>query len=91
MRLPKLAIENHQFTNVIIVLLVLFGLVSFITMPRSEDPQVSPAGSSVIVIYPGANPTDVEELIVEPIEESIHELEDIKDINGLNNKVYFKL
>jgi len=82
MRLPKLAIENHQFTNVIIILLVLFGLVSFMTMPRSEDPQVSPAGSSVIVIYPGANPTDVEELIVEPLEEAINELEDIKDIKS---------
>jgi multidrug efflux pump subunit AcrB len=82
MRLPKLAIENHQFTIVVVILLVLFGLVSFITMPRSEDPQVSPAGSTVIVIYPGATPEDMEELIVDPIEEVINELEDIKDVKS---------
>jgi multidrug efflux pump subunit AcrB len=82
MRLPKLAIENHQFTTIIVTLLVLSGLVSFLTMPRAEDPQVSPPGATVIVVYPGATPEDVEELIVDPIEEVINELEDIKEING---------
>ncbi len=82
MKLPKLAIENHQFTLTFIALLVLFGTVSFFTMPRSEDPQVTPAGSSIIVLYPGANPADMEELILEPLEESINELEDIKYIKS---------
>ncbi len=80
MKLPKFAIENHQFTIIAVVLLVLTGLVSFLTMPRSEDPQVSPAGTSVIVVFPGANPVDLEELVVDPIEEVINELEDIKEI-----------
>ncbi len=80
MKLPKYAIENHQFTIVAVALLVLTGIVSFFTMPRSEDPQVSPAGTSVIVVFPGANPVDLEELVVDPIEEVINELEDIKEI-----------
>ena len=83
MRLPKLAIENHQFTIVFIVLLVLFGTVSFFTMPRSEDPAVAPAGSSVIIIYPGATPSDIEELILRPVEEVINELDDIKKFNSI--------
>jgi len=82
MRLPRLALDNHQFTSVLIILLVIFGLVSFLTMPRSEDPLVSPAGSSIIVIYPGATPADMEELIVDPIEEVINELDDIKKMTS---------
>ena len=82
MRLPQLAIENHQFTIILIVLLILFGLVSFYTMPRSEDPQVSPAASTVIIIYPGANPADMEELVIDPVEEVLNELEDIKHIKS---------
>jgi multidrug efflux pump subunit AcrB len=82
MRLPKLAIENHQFTIVFVTLLVLFGVVSFFTMPRSEDPAVSPAGSNVIIIYPGATPEDIEELILKPLEEAINELDDIKKFKG---------
>ena len=83
MRLPKIAIENHQFTIIVICLLVLSGLVSFFTMPRTEDPQISPPGTSVIVVYPGANPTAMEELVVDPIEEAINELEDLKDIKAI--------
>lgn len=82
MKLPKFAIENYQFASVFILLLVLTGIVSFLTMPRSEDPQVSPAGSSVIIIYPGANPADIEEMIVDPVEKALNELEDIKDIQS---------
>lgn len=82
MRLPKIAIENHQFTIIVFTLLVLIGVVSYITMPRSEDPQVSPPGSSIIVLYPGANPADLEQLIIDPIEEVIHELDDIKLLNS---------
>ncbi len=83
MNIPKSALENHQFTIVMVVMLVAAGLVSFFTMPRSEDPQVSPAGSSVIVVYPGADPEDMETLIVDPLEEAINELEDIKKFDSI--------
>lgn len=82
MRLAKLAIENHQFTIIMILLLVLSGIVSFITMPRSEDPQVAKSGASVVIIYPGANPADLEQLLVDPIEKVMNELDDIKRIDS---------
>ena len=82
MNLPKLAIENSQFTLVIVIMLVLSGILSFFTMPYSEDPQVSQAGTSVIVIYPGANPTDMEQLVVDTIEEVVNELDDIDFISS---------
>ncbi|MCF8242983.1 MAG: efflux RND transporter permease subunit [Melioribacteraceae bacterium] len=82
MRLPKLAIDNHQFTVILFVLLIALGIASFISMPRSEDPQVSPPGTNIIVIYPGANPKDMEELVVNKIEEELNELDDIKQIKS---------
>jgi len=82
MRLPRLAIQNHQFTIVIVALLLALGVVAFLTMPRSEDPAVQPAGANVFVIYPGATPSDIEELILEPLETEINEIEDIKRMDG---------
>ncbi|MFZ1292195.1 MAG: efflux RND transporter permease subunit, partial [Melioribacteraceae bacterium] len=64
MNISKATLENHQFSIIIILILLLLGVVSFLTMPRSEDPQVSPAATSVIVIYPGATPNDVEETVI---------------------------
>ncbi|MFC2102312.1 efflux RND transporter permease subunit [Bacteroidota bacterium] len=81
MNLPKLSIENYQFTILVFILLVIAGVSSFISMPRTEDPPVNVPGASVIVIFPGATPVDLEELVAQPIEEAINELEDIKRIH----------
>ncbi len=78
MNLPKLAIENHQFTIILFLWLLMMGIYSFFTMPRTEDPPLQLPGASIIIIYPGANPTDIEELIVSPIEDALNELDDIK-------------
>jgi multidrug efflux pump subunit AcrB len=80
MKIPKLASDNHQFMLIIFLLLCIMGLNAFFTMPRSEDPPLQLPGASVVVVYPGANPADLEELIVTPLEEAINELEDIKRI-----------
>ncbi len=82
MKLPKLAIDNHQFTIILMVLLVVLGVASFFTMPRSEDPQITVPGTTVIAVLPGANPKDLEELVVDPAEEALNELEDIKSIES---------
>ncbi|HUV07343.1 MAG TPA: efflux RND transporter permease subunit, partial [Spirochaetia bacterium] len=73
MRLPKLAVENHHFTVIIVVLLVVFGIWAYFTMPRAEDPQISVPAVSVIVLYPGASSVDLERLVVDPIEEAANE------------------
>ncbi len=82
MKLPRLALENYRFTVIMIGLLVVFGFLSLMTMPRSEDPLVTPPGTNVIVVYPGANPEDLEQLVVDPIEEAINELDDIKILSA---------
>ena len=80
MKLPVYAIRNYQFTLIIVALLTLLGVLSFQTMPRSEDPQFDFPMVIVTVAYPGTSPLDMEKLVSDPIEEEINELEDIKDI-----------
>ena len=82
MNLAGLAIKNYQFTVVMVLLLSLVGLVSYFTMPRSEDPTISAPGTRIIVIYPGASPADIESLIIDPIEDEVNALDDIKDIES---------
>ncbi|MCG8310415.1 MAG: efflux RND transporter permease subunit [Cytophagales bacterium] len=82
MNLPKIAIQNHQFTVVIILLIVLVGIVTFLTMPRSEDPQNEMPGTAISIIYPGATPEDIEKLVIDPAEEVLNELDDIKKITS---------
>jgi multidrug efflux pump subunit AcrB len=78
MRLPGLAIQNAPFTIVMVILLTVLGVSSFLLMPRAEDPDIQTPGVSVIVVFPGASPADLESLIVDPIEEAVNELEDLR-------------
>ncbi|MBA6265123.1 efflux RND transporter permease subunit [Colwellia sp. Bg11-12] len=82
MLLPKLAIKNAQFTLTIVVLLVLVGIVSYFQMPRSEDPQFDMPITLIEVIYPGASPTDIETLVVNPLEEEFSDIENIQKIES---------
>ncbi|MBA7567311.1 Multidrug resistance protein MdtB [subsurface metagenome] len=81
MRLSKLAIDNYQFTLIVFMLFLFAGIKSYITMPRTENPEIVIPGVSILVIYPGASPVDMEKLIALPIEEVVNELDDIKRIN----------
>jgi len=82
MLLPKLAIKNAQFSLTIVVLLVLVGIVSYFQMPRSEDPQFDMPITLIEVIYPGASPTDIESLVVNPLEEEFSDIENIQKIES---------
>jgi len=88
MKLPKYAIKNQQFVFILVILLLFLGVRSFTSMPKSEDPALNLPYYTIIAVYPGTSPTDMEELIVDPIENVIDELDDIIEIrteitNGL--------
>jgi len=80
MRLPKLAIDNRSFTWMVFIFLTMVGVRSLITIPRTENPEVTVPGSSIIVLMPGAGPMDMESLVALPLEEAMNELDDLKRI-----------
>ncbi len=88
MTLPSLAIKNRQFIYVMVGLALFIGIRSFLSMPKSEDPFLELPNYTIIVIYPGTSPEDMEDLVVDPIEEVIDDLDEITEIrteitNGL--------
>ena len=80
MKISDFAVKNYQFTLVIFLMTVVLGLTTFLNMPRSEDPVINSPNFPIVVIYPGASPEDLEELVVDPLEKSIYALENIKRI-----------
>ncbi|MEM9917662.1 MAG: efflux RND transporter permease subunit [Bacteroidota bacterium] len=80
MNIPKFSIENYQFTLTAFAFLLFAGLSAYMTMPRMEDPAIDIPQTNVVVIWPGANPKDMESQVVDKVEEAINELDDIKTI-----------
>ncbi|TDQ19142.1 multidrug efflux pump subunit AcrB [Algoriphagus boseongensis] len=80
MKISEFAVKNYQFTLVIFLMVIALGATTFFNMPRSEDPVIESPQYPIVVIYPGASPEDMEELIVDPMEKVIYGLENIKKI-----------
>src|SRR5512145_3194151 len=78
MKFAEYSVKNYQFTVVLFLALVAIGINSLLTISRSEDPVFPIPTYAIIAIYPGASPADVEQLIVDPIEEKLNELDDLK-------------
>ena len=80
MNIPKFSIKNYQFTLTAFVFLLVMGLTSFLEMPRREDPALDIPNMLVLAVFPGASPTDMERQVVDVLEESINELDDLKEL-----------
>lgn len=83
MKLPELSVKFAPFTVVVSIALLVMGLSAFFALPRKEDPIILVPGATIFVVYPGAQPADMEQLVVEPIEEAVNELEDLDYIRSI--------
>src|SRR3546814_6119742 len=44
------------------------------------DPHFPISAFSIVLVYPGADPQEIERQIVQPIEDAIHTLDDVKEL-----------
>lgn len=80
MRISDFAVRNVPFMLVVFLLLVAVGISSWNNIPRTEDPYFPISAFQVIAVYPGADPVEVERQVVEPIEDAINTLDDLKEM-----------
>src|SRR5688572_2911290 len=80
MKITDFSVKNYQFTLIVFVMLIAIGVNSLFNMPRGEDPDFQAPQFAAVVIYPGTSPKDLEDLVVDPIEKKMNELDDIKKI-----------
>ncbi|MEO1179949.1 MAG: efflux RND transporter permease subunit, partial [Cyanobacteria bacterium J06636_28] len=69
--------RNIRLLVLTIVMIVVWGFVSFQSLPRQEDPELLSRVAVVQTAYPGANAERVEALVTEVIEAELSELDEI--------------
>ena len=80
MKLSDFSIKNYQFTLVIFFLLTAIGISAYQNIPRTEDPYFDISAFRINVIYPGADPREMEQQVAKPIEDALRSLDDLKEI-----------
>ena len=82
MKITEFSVKNYQFTLILFAALMAMGIGSLLNMPRGEDPDFEAPQFAIVVVYPGTGPSDMEKLIVDPIEKKVNELDDVKEIKS---------
>ena len=75
--------DKVQFTYIVIVGLIILGINSLLTMPRSEDPEMDSSIFTITVVLPGALPSEIQEQIIKPIEDRFSEQDAVKQIKAI--------
>lgn len=83
MKFLEFPVRNYQFTVVLFVMLAALGVGSWRSIPRGEDPPLDFPIVTVVAVYPGATPRDLERLVVREVEERIDALEHVLSIESL--------
>ena len=74
---------RSPLTAVLGAFLLIMGYLALEIMPREEDPQIAISGGAVIVAMPGASPSEIENIIVNPLERKLREIKGIEHIYGM--------
>ena len=82
MLLSDVSVKRPVFATVINILLIIFGVVAFTSLPLREYPNIDPPVVSIGTSYPGANAEIVETQITQVIEERISGIDGIKTVNS---------
>ena len=82
MSLSSWAIRYQPIVLTIVGLLMAWGAVSFMTMPRREDPEFTIRVCVVSTSWPGAPAETVEELITDKLEEVLDGIEEVDLLNS---------
>ena len=77
MKIAEFSVKNGQFTFIIFLAVMALGIGSLLNMPRAEDPKFEAPGFTIIMLYPGAGPAEIEDKITDKVEGRLHALENI--------------
>jgi len=80
MKITELAVKTTSSPSWFFLLLIALGIYSYLKIPQAEDPELPIPIVPVNALYPGASPVDMEELVVDKLEKSFKELENVKRI-----------
>ena len=80
MNLSELSIRRPVLATVMILIIIIFGIIGYTSLPVREYPNVDNPIITVHVSYPGANAEVIENQITEPLEQHINGIPGIRSL-----------
>ena len=76
------AMDRSRMVLMLLVLILLMGFSTYLTIPKESDPDVPIPIIYVLVRYDGISPQDAERLLVRPLEKELQSIEGVKEMRS---------
>lgn len=86
MRLMRTLLTNHPLVNILFAVVLILGGLSYVQMPREQDPEINFNFVSIQTVLPGASSADVEELVTGPLEDALRNVQDIRFVSSTSRE-----
>ncbi len=75
-------IANTPLANLFFLIVIVVGIVAYLSMPRARDPEINFNWVNILTAYPGATAGDVEREITAPLEDALRTVSDIRFVTS---------
>ena len=82
------AIENRVTVYIFTLLVVVTGLIAYVTMPREDFPEIIENKVYISSVFPGNSAEDVEKLIIKPLEKQIKNISGVEKVTASSFQDY---
>ncbi|MCK5062279.1 efflux RND transporter permease subunit, partial [Candidatus Parcubacteria bacterium] len=86
MNLPKFSVDKPVTITMMVLIIVVFGFISFFRLGLDMLPDIEFPVVSVITSYSGVSSKDIEDVLTKPIEDAIATVKDVKKINSISQE-----
>ncbi len=85
-KLVEFSVENRVLVNLLTLLVLGAGIVTYFGMHREMFPEFSRQAVQVVTEYTGASPEEVEKLITAKIEEEVAQVDDVDELLSVSQE-----
>ena len=82
------SIDNRASIYILTIFITMLGLLSYLSIPKEQFPEIIIPTIIVSTPYPGTSPEDMENLVTRPIEKELKALADVKKITSKSIQDY---
>ncbi|MCX6344753.1 MAG: efflux RND transporter permease subunit [Armatimonadetes bacterium] len=82
MWLTNVSIRRPIFIIMFVLALIVLGLQSHKKMPKELNPKIDFPYVTVVTMYPGAGPNEIETLVSEPIEKAVGSINNLRNVTS---------
>ena len=75
-------LSNHVLANLAFVVVLAMGILSYLSLPREQDPTINFNWIEITTLMPGASAEDIEKQITDVLEDAVDNLSDVRFVSS---------